>query len=104
MTNKATAFSHTPTPIVSIIIPVYNDEKHVARAIESALNQTMREVEVIVVKGGTVQGLGPHNELLKTSTTYQKLCGACQRPGRDGSSDARRAFPKATHGRREPER
>jgi len=31
-------------PIVSIIIPVYNDEAHVARAIESALNQTMKEV------------------------------------------------------------
>jgi len=45
-----------PTPIVSIIIPVYNDEKHVADAIESALNQTMKEVEVIVVDDGSTDG------------------------------------------------
>jgi len=43
-------------PKVSIIIPVYNDEKHVARAIESALNQTMKEVEVIVVDDGSTDG------------------------------------------------
>jgi len=43
-------------PIVSIIIPVYNDEKHVADAIESALNQTMKEVEVIVVDDGSTDG------------------------------------------------
>lgn len=40
-------------PIVSIIIPVYNDEAHVARAVESALNQTMKEVEVVVVDDGS---------------------------------------------------
>jgi len=42
--------------IVSIIIPVYNDEKHVARAIESALAQTLKEVEVIVVDDGSTDG------------------------------------------------
>ena len=42
--------------IVSIIIPVYNDEAHVAGAIESALNQTMKEVEVIVVDDGSTDG------------------------------------------------
>ena len=43
-------------PIVSIIIPVYNDEKHVADAIESALNQTLKEVEVIVVDDSSTDG------------------------------------------------
>ncbi|MCD6327435.1 glycosyltransferase, partial [bacterium] len=43
-------------PIVSIIIPVYNDEKHVADAIESALAQTLKEVEVIVVDDGSTDG------------------------------------------------
>lgn len=43
-------------PTVSIIIPVYNDEKHVAQAIESALAQTLKEVEVIVVDDGSTDG------------------------------------------------
>ncbi len=43
-------------PKVSIIIPVYNDEAHVSHAIESALSQTMKEVEVIVVDDGSTDG------------------------------------------------
>ncbi|MBN1593517.1 MAG: glycosyltransferase, partial [Candidatus Coatesbacteria bacterium] len=40
-------------PLVSVIIPVYNDEKNVAAAIESALSQTLEDVEVIVVDDGS---------------------------------------------------
>lgn len=40
-------------PIVSIIVAVYNDEKRVAEAIESALAQTLEDVEVIVVDDGS---------------------------------------------------
>ncbi|GAB3938607.1 glycosyltransferase family 2 protein [Mucilaginibacter myungsuensis] len=36
-------------PLVSIIIPVYNREKLVARAIDSAIGQTYKNVEVVVV-------------------------------------------------------
>jgi glycosyltransferase involved in cell wall biosynthesis len=36
-------------PLVSILIPVYNREKLVRRAIESAINQTYGNIEVIVV-------------------------------------------------------
>ena len=42
--------------LVSIIIPVYNDERHVAAAIESALAQTLKEIEVIVVDDGSTDG------------------------------------------------
>lgn len=38
---------------VSIIIPVYNLEKHVAKAIESCQNQTYGNIEVIVVNDGS---------------------------------------------------
>lgn len=37
------------SPIVSVIIPAYNTETYLARAIESALNQTLTDIEVIVV-------------------------------------------------------
>ena len=36
-------------PLVSILIPVYNREKIVKRALESALNQTYKNIEIICV-------------------------------------------------------
>lgn len=41
-------------PKVSIIIPVYNGEDYVALAIESALNQTYSNLEIIVVNDGSI--------------------------------------------------
>jgi glycosyltransferase involved in cell wall biosynthesis len=43
-------------PLVSIVIPCWNAERYVARAIESALAQTYPSVEVIAVDDGSSDG------------------------------------------------
>ncbi len=46
------------TPLVSVIMPVYNVEKYVGRAIESLLAQTMPDFELWLVDDGTKDNSG----------------------------------------------
>ena len=40
-------------PKVSILIPLYNSEKYIAQTIQSALNQTWENKEIIIVDDGS---------------------------------------------------
>ena len=40
-------------PLVSIIIPVYNGSNYLAQAIDSALNQTYKNIEILVINDGS---------------------------------------------------
>ncbi len=40
-------------PKISIIIPVYNTEKHLKKCLDSLVNQTLKDVEIIVVNDGS---------------------------------------------------
>lgn len=42
-----------PSPILSIVIPAYNVAPYIAEAVNSALDQTLRDIEVIVVDDGS---------------------------------------------------
>lgn len=43
-------------PIISVLMPVYNAEKYVAEAVESILNQTLGDLEFLIVDDGSSDG------------------------------------------------
>lgn len=56
-------------PQVSIIIPTYNGERFIAKAVESILNQSYQDYEIIVIddgsSDGTAQALQPYLERIR---------------------------------------
>ena len=61
-------------PKVSVIIPVYNTELFVEEAINSVLNQTLTEIEVIVVNdGSTDNSLKVIERLANTDSRIKKI-------------------------------
>ncbi len=43
-------------PIVSVVIPAYNVSPYIQQAVESALNQTVTEIEVLLIDDGSTDG------------------------------------------------
>jgi glycosyltransferase involved in cell wall biosynthesis len=71
------------TPKVSVIIPVYNGEKYILSSIKSAINQSYKNIEVIVVDDGStdstaeiVKGIRKLSNREKIKYIYQDNKGA----------------------------
>jgi glycosyltransferase involved in cell wall biosynthesis len=47
-----------PTPVISIVMPLYNKAEHVLDTIKSVLTQTVKDWELIVVDDGSTDGGG----------------------------------------------
>lgn len=43
-------------PKISIIVPVYNTEKYLSKSINSLINQTLKDIEIILVNDGSTDG------------------------------------------------
>ena len=40
-------------PLISVIVPIYNVEKYLARCVDSIVNQTYKNLEIILVDDGS---------------------------------------------------
>ncbi|MDR2169542.1 MAG: glycosyltransferase family 2 protein [Planctomycetaceae bacterium] len=61
-----------PPPFISIIIPVYNVESYLRDCLDSVVNQTMREIQIICVNdGSTDNSLNILNEYAKCDSRIE---------------------------------
>lgn len=54
-------------PKVSIIIPIYNSEKHINKCLDSICNQTLKDIEIICVNDGS------HDNSLKIISSFAQI-------------------------------
>jgi glycosyltransferase involved in cell wall biosynthesis len=80
-------------PILSIVIPVYNIERYVAAAIASALAQTLREIEVVVIDDGSTDATA------SVAETFKDPRVRIERKSNGGLSSARNAGIAIARGR-----
>ena len=78
-------------PRVSVIIPSYNNANYIARAIDSVLNQTYRDFEIIVVDDGSTDNT---KDIVSSYPNPVKYLGQDNR----GPSSARNAGIAASRG------
>jgi glycosyltransferase involved in cell wall biosynthesis len=62
--------SSSKLPLVSIVIPCYNQSSYIQSAIESVLNQSYRPIEIIVVNDGSTDN---SLDIIKNIKTHEKI-------------------------------
>ena len=78
-------------PLISIIIPAYNSEDYITECIESALNQTYNNIEIIVIDDGST------DKTLATIQIYKNIIVIAQT--NQGASCARNIGLKKARGK-----
>lgn len=83
-----------PNPIISVIIPIYKVEKYLVRCVESILNQTYKNLEIILVDDGSPDNCGEMCDNLALQDNRIKVI----HKQNGGLSDARNAGIAASSG------
>lgn len=81
---------------VSIIVPVYNVEKYLKKCLDSLVNQTFKDYEIIVVNDGSTDD--SENIIMKYQSEYSKLIKYIKKQN-GGLSDARNKGIKTAEGK-----
>lgn len=67
-------------PLVSVIMPAYNAEKYIGQAIESILNQSYRDLELVIIEDCSQDGtLDIIEEYVKRDSRIKLLVNDCNR-------------------------
>ena len=82
------------TPFLSVIIPFYNTEEYLPRSIDSVLNQTFQDTEIILVDDGSTDRSGT----IADEYAQQHPCITVLHTEHSGVSHARNAGLKAAQG------
>ena len=81
-------------PLISVIVPIYNVEKYLKQCVDSIINQTYHNLEIILVDDGSPDNCGAIcDEYAKTDNRIRVI----HKPN-GGLSDARNAGIKTMHG------
>ncbi len=80
--------------MISVIIPVYNVEKYLVECVNSVINQTYRDIEIILVDDGSTDNSGLICDELKKKDSRIVVI----HKQNEGLSDARNAGFKCSHG------
>lgn len=81
-------------PLVSIIVPVYKVEKYLKRCVDSLTNQTLRDIEIILVDDGSPDNSGKICDSLQEKDCRIKVI----HKSNGGLSSARNAGVKIAQG------
>ena len=60
-------------PLVSVLIPAFNHEKFVTRAIKSVINQSYNNMELIIIDDGSVDGTSDEIEKELSSLHFKSV-------------------------------
>ena len=76
-------------PLISIVVPVYNVEKYLKKCIQSIINQTYKNLEIILVDDGSTDNSGKICDEFAQKDNRIKVIHKTN----GGLSDARNAVP-----------
>lgn len=90
--NETVTFEKSIYPLVSVIIPLYNRENTIQRSVDSILNQTYTNIEVIVVDDGSTD---KSVDMLKKYVDDSRVRVFCQGKNKGANAARNRAIREA---------